>query len=230
MMERARRQALILLIAACGTAALAEALVPTLRIADTRPKTPLAELMPARFGDWVEDRSMPVVLPSPDVQANLNKVYNQVLARTYVNPQGYRIMLSVAYGGDQSDGMSVHRPEVCYPAQGFEVQRVWSDSLTLGERHIPISRATTKLGPRLEPLTYWIVNGDQVIGSRGFDGRIVQLQYTLRGKIPDGMLVRVSSIDGEPERAFRLQDEFAREMVRALDPAFRIRIAGVAPG
>ena len=28
---------------------------------------------------------MPVVLPAPDVQANLNKVYNQVLARTYVN-------------------------------------------------------------------------------------------------------------------------------------------------
>lgn len=224
-----RLRAIVVLVLAVATALLADAWVPTLRIADTRPKTPLAELMPAKFGEWVEDRSMPVVLPAPDVQANLDKVYNQVLARTYVNPQGYRIMLSVAYGGDQSDGMSVHRPEVCYPAQGFEVQRVWSDALKFDRRSIPVSRAVTRLGARNEPLTYWIINGDQVIGSRGFDGRIVQLQYTLRGKIPDGMLVRVSSIDANARRAFDIQDRFAREMVKALDPAFRIRIVGQAP-
>jgi EpsI family protein len=223
-------QAAVVLALALATAALAHAWVPTLRIADTRPKTPLAELVPAKFGEWVEDRSMPVVLPAPDVQANLNKVYNQVLARTYINAQGYRIMLSMAYGGDQSDGMSVHRPEVCYPAQGFEVQRVWSDQLSFDGRAIPVSRATTRLGGRIEPLTYWIVNGDQVIGSRGFDGRIVQLRYTLRGKIPDGMLVRVSSIDADAQRAFDLQDRFARAMVAALDPGFRIRIVGAAPG
>lgn len=228
-MTRQRIQAAVVLALALVTAVLADAWVPTLRIADTRPKTPLAELVPTKFGEWVEDRSMPVVLPSPDVQANLDKVYNQVLARTYVNPQGYRIMLSLAYGGDQSDGMSVHRPEVCYPAQGFEVQRVWSEQLALDGRAIPVSRATTRLGARNEPLTYWIINGDQVIGSRGFDGRIVQLQYTLRGKIPDGMLVRVSSIDADAKRAFDTQDRFSRAMVGALDPAFRIRIIGQAP-
>ncbi len=228
MISGHRLQAAIVLVLAVATAALANALVPTIRIADTRPKTPLAELLPARFGEWVEDRSMPVVLPAPDVQANLNKVYNQVLARTYINPQGYRIMLSVAYGGDQSDGMQVHRPEVCYPAQGFEVVRVWNDALKLSDRSIPVTRATTQLGPRKEPLTYWIINGDQVIPP-GFGARFVQLQYTLRGRIPDGMLVRVSSIDPEPKRAFEIQDRFSRDMVQALDPAFRIRIVGLEP-
>ena len=150
-LSRARAQAALVLALAVGTAALAGALVPTQRVADTRPKTPLAELVPARFGEWVEDRSMPVVLPAPDVQANLNKVYNQVLARTYINPQGYRIMLSVAYGGDQSDGMQVHRPEVCYPAQGFEVQRVWNDDVKLADRSIPVTRATTRISTRPMP-------------------------------------------------------------------------------
>ena len=224
----ARRQAAIVLVSAVCTAALAGALVPTIRVADTRPKTPLSELVPASFGEWVEDRSMPVVLPAPDVQANLNKVYNQVLARTYVNKQGYRIMLSVAYGGDQSDGMQVHRPEVCYPAQGFEVQRVWADDVQLADRSIPVTRATTRLGPRIEPLTYWIINGEQVIRP-GFGARLVQLQYTMRGKIPDGMLVRVSSIDPETKRAFEMQDRFSRDMALALDPAFRIRIVGLPP-
>jgi EpsI family protein len=228
VIDRQRIQAAVVLVLAVATATLAAAWVPTIKIADTRPKTPLAELVPARFGEWVEDRSVPVVLPAPDVQANLNKVYNQVLARTYVNPQGYRIMLSVAYGGDQSDGMQVHRPEVCYPAQGFQVVRVWSEALQLADRNIPVMRATTQLGARKEPLTYWIINGDQVIPP-GFGARFVQLQYTLRGKIPDGMLVRVSSIDPDPKRAFEIQDRFSRDMAQALDPAFRIRIVGQAP-
>jgi EpsI family protein len=230
-MTSARLRAVLVLCLAAASAALAHALVPTIKIADSRPRTALAELLPVAFGEWREDRSVLVVLPAPDVQANLDKIYNQVLARTYINPEGYRIMLSVAYGGDQSDGMSVHRPEVCYPAQGFEVQRVWPDRLALADRSIPVTRAATRLGPRIEPLTYWIVNGDEVI-AQGFDGRIVQLKYTLRGRIPDGMLVRVSSIDGDFKRAFDTQDRFARAMVQALDPAFRVRIAGtrVGPG
>jgi EpsI family protein len=228
-MTTPRVRAVLVLCLAAASAALANALVPTFRIADTRPRTALAELVPVRFGDWVEDRSIPVVLPSPDVQANLSKVYNQVLARTYVNHDGYRVMLSLAYGGDQSDGMNVHRPEVCYPAQGFEVQRVWSERLAIADRIIPISRATTRLGPRNEPLTYWIINGDKVIDARSFDGRLTQLSYTLRGKIPDGMLVRVSSIDADAKHAFEVQDRFSRDMLRALDPAFKVRIAGLAP-
>lgn len=223
-----RLRAGVVLILAVATAALAHALVPTFKIADTRPKTALSELVPSSFGDWTEDRNMPVILPSPDVQANLNKTYNQVLARTFVHKSGYRIMLSLAYGGDQSDGMSVHRPEVCYPAQGFAVTRVWGERLQLVDRNIPVTRATTKLGARVEPLTYWIVNGDEVI-ARGFDGRIVQLKYTLRGKIPDGMLVRVSSIDSETKRAFDMQDSFSRDFIQALDVGFRIRVAGHVP-
>jgi EpsI family protein len=228
-MTSVRMRAALVLVLAAASAALAHALVPTIKVADSRPRTALAALLPPAFGEWREDRSVPVVLPAPDVQANLDKIYNQVLARTYVNREGYRVMLSVAYGGDQSDGMSVHRPEVCYPAQGFEVLRVWPDQLALADRSIAVTRAATRLGPRQEPLTYWIINGDQVI-SRGFDGRIAQLKYTLRGKIPDGMLVRLSSIDADEPRAFAAQDRFARALVQALDPAFRVRIAGALPG
>ena len=34
--------------------------------------------------------------------------------------RGRQIMLSIAYGEDQRDGMKLHYPEVCYPAQGFQ--------------------------------------------------------------------------------------------------------------
>ena len=61
----------------------------------------LETMFPKAFGDWRVDTSMPVILPSPDVQALLDKIYNQVLSRSYVNAKGERIMLSVAYGGDR---------------------------------------------------------------------------------------------------------------------------------
>jgi EpsI family protein len=229
-MKPARLRAAIVLCLAVATAALANAFVPTVHIADLRPKTPLAQLIPTSFGEWSEDRSTPVILPAPDVQAKLDQVYNQVLARTYINREGGRIMLSLAYGGDQSDGMNVHRPEVCYPAQGFAVLDLQSQMLAVAGRAIPITRAITRLGPRTEPLTYWIVNGDQVIGSRTFDGRIVQLKYTLRGQIPDGMLVRISSIDSDSRQAFALQDRFARDLAAAVDSGFLVRIVGRAKG
>ena len=28
-------------------------------------------------------------------------------------------MLSIAYGKNQSDALQLHKPEICYPAQGF---------------------------------------------------------------------------------------------------------------
>lgn len=225
-MTAMRKRALIAACLMVITMAVADALIPRNKVADTRPKIGLAQSFPISFGDWIEDRSVPVILPAPDVQANLDKVYNQVLARTYTNKAGYRVMLSVAYGGDQSDGMSVHRPEVCYPAQGFEVRSLRSEELIIGARRIPVTRAITVLGARTEPLTYWIINGDEAVG-RGFDARIVQLKYTLRGMIPDGMLVRVSSIDRDTKLAFTIQDQFTLDMVAALEPAFRSRIVGL---
>ena len=51
---------------------------------------------------------MPLVLPAPDVQSQINAIYNQVLTRTYVSDSGQRVMLLIAYGGDQYDGTSAH--------------------------------------------------------------------------------------------------------------------------
>jgi len=196
---------------------------PTVKVADSRPKVPLAELFPSTFGDWKMDSASPIVLPSADVQAKLDKIYNQILTRTYVNRSGYKIMLSVAYGGDQSDGLAVHRPEICYPAQGFEVLRISDENLLLGGQSIPVTRLITKKATRTEPVTYWIVNGDVPVGKR-FDARLVQLRYGLKGLIPDGMLIRISSIDIEPANAFGVHNEFATELAASLPASRRIRI------
>ncbi|MEI6737508.1 MAG: exosortase-associated EpsI family protein, partial [Pseudomonadota bacterium] len=50
--------------------------------------------------------------------------------------------------------------------------------------------------------------------------------YALTGVIPDGMLVRLSSIDKNTGDAYALQRQFANAMVESIDPKHRIRFAG----
>jgi EpsI family protein len=187
----------------------------------------LETLFPRTFGQWATDDRMPVQLVSPDTAALLNKIYNQTLSRSYIHPSGDRIMLSVAYGGDQSDGTSAHRPEVCYPAQGFQVLSSASGKLTTASHPIRVRRLVARLGNRVEPITYWIVVGDKVTIS-GTEQKLAQLSYSMRGLIPDGMLVRVSSINTDAEKAFGVQQRFVDELGAALQPGARAQILGTA--
>jgi EpsI family protein len=186
----------------------------------------LESLFPAAFGDWRIDLSQPLILPSPDTQEVLDRVYNQTLARTYVNSRGERVMLSVAYGGDQSDNLAVHRPEVCYPAQGFEVLKSHDTTLRLGDRTVPVRRLLTRLGGRVEPVTYWVTVGDHVPGLSGFGQKLAQLTYGLRGSIPDGMLVRVSSIDRQEGAAYALHARFLDDMTASIPEGGKNRVVG----
>ena len=52
-----------------------------------------------------------------------DKVYSQLLTRTYANQAGDEIMLLIAYNGAQDGVVQIHRPEVCYPASGFRLSR-----------------------------------------------------------------------------------------------------------
>lgn len=227
-MNAQRRKALVALLGMGAAAALAKAGVPTKKIAD-QWETDLETMFPAQFGDWQVDTSLPVILPAPDVQAKLDAIYNQVLARTYVNVRtGERVMLSVAYGGDQSDGMQAHLPEVCYPAQGFEVRRRRNVILELEGRRIPARQLETRLGTRHEPVTYWLTLGETVAATRT-QRKLQQMRYGLRGLVPDGMLVRVSTIGPDTARAFAVQEAFLRQLAAKLPDAYRSRIIGVVP-
>lgn len=203
----------------------AKALRPTVHLSDTLPKIELETIFPKSIGPWIVDTRMPVQLVSPDTAALLSKIYNQTLSRTYVNAKGDRIMLSVAYGGDQSDGTRAHRPEVCYPAQGFAVNSMVEARSTATGRALPVRRLVAALGNRIEPITYWVVVGDAVALS-GSEQKMAQLRYSLKGIIPDGLLMRVSTIDANAAKAFALHEQFLADLHQALAPDWRSRVFG----
>jgi len=224
-MSAARVKAVLVAVLMALSFAGAAAWRPTIRLADSRPRIELETLFPRQFGDWTVDQRMPVQLVSPDTQAMLDKIYNQTLSRTYVNSKGDRIMLSVAYGGDQSDATRAHRPEVCYPAQGFQILSGSVGSLPVSGQTIQVRRLVAGLGARNEPITYWITVGDKVAVS-GTQQKLAQLSYSTRGVVPDGMLVRVSSIDADNAAAFALQERFVGELSAALASERRPLVIG----
>jgi EpsI family protein len=198
---------------------------PTVYLSDQIGKPNLESLFPTQFGTWQLDASRPIILPAPDVQANLDAIYNQVLSRSYVNQAGQRIMLSVAYGGDQYDGTGVHRPESCYPAQGFAITSSEKGVQQLAQGSLDVRKLVAKLGARNEPITYWVVVGNRVATS-GVEQKLAQVRYGLRGVIADGMLVRVSSIDSDKAQAHAIQAGFIAEMAAAMPSDARARVFG----
>jgi EpsI family protein len=209
-----------------AAAGVALALKPTAKIAESEPAVDLQALIPKQFGEWKLDESLVPIKVSPDVQAKLDKIYGQTLTRTYINTGGRRVMLSIAYGANQSsDDFQVHRPEYCYSAQGFQVKKGWEDLLKLGSRELPIKRLEAIQGRRNEPITYWITIGDRAT-LPGIGRKLAQLSYGLTGKIPDGMLIRVSSISQNASEEYRLQDQFVNAMLDAVEPTQRVRLTG----
>jgi len=216
---------LVLMTLMVVSAGLAFVIRPTISIADERPPINLKAMVPTAFGDWQEQLTVSNQIVDPQRKQVLEKIYSETLSRTYVNSQGYRIMLSIAYGKNQSDALQLHKPEICYPAQGFMLLSTQPGKLDLLGRPITAIRLETSLGQRFEPITYWTVVADHVTKS-GIDKKLTELRYAMTGRIPDGMLVRVSSIDKINDNAYALQNQFANEMIQAIAPEHRNRFAG----
>jgi len=212
----------------CGVAALlAWGLVPRDRLADRWGTLHLARVVPERFGTWRVDTGQAAPLVSADVRATLAALYTETLERVYVDDQGRRIMLSVAYGRDQGgEGTQVHRPEFCYAAQGFGLSASHDGQLATAAGALPVRRLEARQGRRREPITYWVTVGQRATRP-GLERKIAQLRYGLAGQIPDGLLVRVSSLDADAARAWAIHEGFIQALIAALPVATRARVAGI---
>lgn len=226
----ARRRALITSVALgammVSTAGLTKVMTPTAKMSDGKPMLDLNALVPSSFGDWHEDIQSNTGVVNPEAQAALAKIYTQTLSRTYVNGAGQRIMLSIAYGDDQrGEATQAHRPEICYTAQGFAIVSNDTDVLKAGSRQIPVRRLVAVNGARNEPITYWVTVGDRAT-LPGAGRKLLQLLYGMGGKVPDGLLFRISSIEPDKRPAYAMQDQFVNALFDRIGSAPTQRLAG----
>lgn len=185
----------------------------------------LARLVPEHFAGWQQETGT-VTRPIQAAPAPAVGTYTQTLERVYRDADGARIMLSIAYGSRQrGDRLQAHRPEYCYRAQGFAIGAVRDDVLALAGTALPLRRLHAERPGRSEPVSYWLTVGDQA-ALPGLDRKLAQMRQLLSGQIPDGVLVRVSSIDPQPRDAWRQHDRFITDLLSSLSTSGRERLAG----
>ena len=198
---------------------------PTAKVQD-HEKFSLEEMIPKQFGTWRELPEQNAQVVNPQTKQLLDKLYSQTLVRTYINPAGYRIMMSLAYGDDQRGELATHKPETCYPAQGFTVNSNELSEVATPFGKIAARRLDTNIGRRREPVTYWFTVGKSAVTNK-IEQRLVEVKMGLTGQIPDGLLFRISSIDDRVPNAYAEQDKFVADLLQALNPNDRLRISGL---
>lgn len=176
--------------------------------------------IPGVIGAWHE-RPDPRVQVSLNVgsDTNINQPYDQSILRTYTDDQGHTIQVALAWGKHQRQEVKIHRPELCYPAQGLAVKSLSDIDFPLitpdgqpvkGKRMLAQNR-----NGQLEAVSYWIRLGSTYSGS-AWETRLHILKEGLAGRITDGMLVRVSQAvpkGDDLQAVYRRQESFAAQLV-----------------
>lgn len=188
------------------------------------------DIVPKQFGDWVveADTGANTVI-NPEQQDAVNSLYTQIVSRIYVQQSsGRRIMLSLAYGDNQTFSKQLHRPEACYSSQGFKIENLREEKTQVLGQTMPVNRMTGVLGSRLEQVTYWIRIGDKVISGPAHALNLARMHMGLKGYIADGLLFRVSEVADESSLSYPLQDQFIGDLLSALTPAQKAMMIGQA--
>jgi EpsI family protein len=218
-----------------GTLLLATLLGTLLRptIAQGNKAPLLATVVPKQIGEWRElpNPMVQVDISVPTTSTNRDRPYDDMVSRTYVNKQGQQIMVALAYGSQQRQEVKIHRPELCYPAQGWRVESLRPVDFQVPvatSAHIPGFRMVVKQSEgNYEAVSYWIRIGNSYSDS-SWKTRWAIIKEGLQGRMTDGILVRVSQRTNRPpaqDDIFQRQEQFAAQLVAATAPEGRMLLA-----
>lgn len=210
-------------MACLGGLAAAEWLRPRKHVIYLPQGTELASLIPMAFAGWDGSSSGDIVIPRTEGSL-ASKLYAEQVARIYrrEGDNAGQVMLSVAYGQEQSDSLQLHRPEACYPAVGFNVTPSRPVSVARpGLPPIPCVALTATSQARTEDIVYWTRLGS-AFPRTSSEQRSARLEAALAGEIPDGVLVRASAVRDDPTAdLFGLVSDFLGALATSLPGAGR---------
>lgn len=211
-----RRKVLLGLgLAGCAGTALARQPVPDRPAIETGA---LERMIPVRIGEFAFDTTSGLVLPPPD--ALVDRLYDNLITRTYTRTDGKIAMLLVAYNNRQDGVLQIHRPEVCYPAGGFSLSATRAiDTPLLSGPPLPSQAFVATSELRTETVLYWTRVGED-FPRRWLEQRIAVARENLKGVIPDGVLVRVSTLSDTTDD-LRMLTAFVADLYRLSPGALR---------
>jgi EpsI family protein len=157
------------------------------------------------------------------------KLYDKTVTRVYVPPVQTQapVMALFAYGSTQNLTLELHRPEECYPMQGFTLSGTRAIPLRVGGHAVPATFVTASRAGRTEHVLFWSRIGTVFPPSRWSESWTVA-KANMRGIMPDGMLVRLSMIHDDADAARSALTAFAGGLGTALSPVGRQIVLGEA--
>jgi EpsI family protein len=135
-------------------------------------------------------------------------------------------MFLAAYNSVQLNNVQLHRPEICYYASGFSIDRSAPyEIVTGGGGEVPARSVTAKLGSRNENILYWTRIGDDFPQSWAAQ-RLSMTKANLAGYLADGLLLRLSVIDRDLDKSLRDMSGFVNDLMTGAGPATRKLLIG----
>lgn len=187
----------------------------------------LEQAVPRSFGRWREHPGGAVIAPvTPNSLAD--RLYSATLTRIYypVDGGGPPVMLLIAYGGEQSDLLQLHRPESCYPAVGLGIaQRKLGEVELSGGGKVPSVLLTASGQDRLEDIVYWTRLGEAMPRTAA-EQRSDRLRAAMQGTVGDGMLVRASTVRFEKAPAWPYLETYLSELMSSVPDNARAGFVG----
>lgn len=179
----------------------------------------LGSLVPKRIGPWAVTTPGGVIVATEETQNTDG--YDQLLTRVYDAPGLPTVMLLIAYGSTQGGSLQLHRPETCYPGQGFALGAFEDADLSLPPGKPVRTRGfTAKRDERNERVLYWTrIAGDFPRSTA--EEYLTIFRSVLGGTVPDGILVRLSSIGPDDRASEAALTRFAHAMIAAAPPEGR---------
>jgi EpsI family protein len=191
-------------------------------------KDQLEHLVPLHVGGWSYETASGLVLPPPDQLARL--IYDQQVTRAYTSPDEPPVMLLMAYGSSQGGMLQIHRPEICYPASGFRLSETKITSIPIAGGHeVPARGFTARSDTRMEQVLYWTRIGN-LVPTSWTGQRLAVIRNNLVGSVPDGLLVRLSTVTPDRAQAQAVLKKFAAMMLDTMPIAARRQLIGAAAG
>jgi EpsI family protein len=190
------------------------------------PAANLSVVAPAAFGGWVSRDVTDLVAPKIDGSL-ASRLYNTTLERIYSDgASGAAVMVLLAYGDTQSNELQLHRPEVCYPAFGFDITANRQLMIALGANAaLPARNLVAEAGGRHENIVYWTRLGEYLPTTEN-EQRVDRVKTALHGVISDGILARFSLVSDDPAAASTMLGGFVVQFIRSIDPGHRAGFIG----
>ena len=187
----------------------------------------LKTLIPRNLPGFDEGGTEDIVIPKTEGSLS-SRLYSDQLARSYqqAHADTSPVMMLLAYGPAQTDMLQVHRPEICYPAIGFEIAEKHFLEIPNGRgQAIPAVALTAVASDRIEDVIYWTRVGQSLprnFAEQSWD----RWRQSLAGNVNDGTLVRASAIRVDNQPQFAQVSRFMEALIAGVPKAARPVLIG----